>query len=264
MYIIGGKVDVAPRHRFTRDANVPFWTFTTHRKGNFTSWLKQGPKFTHDETTFFLAEPHTPYEIYSEGAVIGEIWAHFTPSASLLPLLNWPEEEQGTGRRILNVTDKFLWEKMYGAAQDMVDHINTLDEIQEPLAMHAMEHLFLLAQFFIKNRAEATVQDSRILQVLEMIRQNPAEQWSMRVLANAVNMSETNFAHRFAKEVGISPIRFADTQRMEYAKALLLRTNNPISAISEQLGYANPYHFSNRFQEITGLRPLAFRKNPGG
>lgn len=57
-----------------------------------------------------------------------------------------------------------------------------------------------------------------------------------------------------------SPKQYIDRIRLENAKQLLLNSTLSIAAISEQLGYANPFHFSKRFHQYFELSPSKFRQ----
>ncbi|MEO6846081.1 MAG: AraC family transcriptional regulator [Chthoniobacterales bacterium] len=260
MHIEAGKLNIKPRQGCHRRPDFPYYSLTAQRQGSFSVRSKNGPEFIHDQPTFYLTEPNTPYISLCIEPIKEEVWVSFTPPSNMLPLLKWPLEEPG--RRFLRVTNKMLWAKMYQSLEFAVTHMTSCETGCEALAMNALERTLLLAQPLVQNYAHGTPQDPRISQVMALIRENPAKQWTMQALTKAANMSATNLTHRFSETVGMSPVRYADIQRIEYAKSLLLRTSNSIGSISDRLGYANPYHFSNRFQKITGLRPLAFRKNP--
>jgi AraC-like DNA-binding protein len=48
--------------------------------------------------------------------------------------------------------------------------------------------------------------------------------------------------------------------RVERAKLLLLKTEWPVSAVAEQVGFSQTPYFSVCFKKQTGLSPLQFRK----
>ena len=47
---------------------------------------------------------------------------------------------------------------------------------------------------------------------------------------------------------------------MEKAKELLVRSNETISAIAEQVGYVEQKYFSQQFKKIVGVKPNVYRK----
>jgi AraC-like DNA-binding protein len=52
--------------------------------------------------------------------------------------------------------------------------------------------------------------------------------------------------------------------RMQHAAHLLATTEEKIEAIAREVGYQNPFAFSNTFKRMTGLRPSDFRSRKRG
>jgi len=73
-------------------------------------------------------------------------------------------------------------------------------------------------------------------------------------------LSESHFFALYKKNYGLSPMRDLINARITAAKNLLMFTDKKISEIAEKTGYSNPYHFSRQFKQITGITPIAFRK----
>ncbi|MEO6848418.1 MAG: AraC family transcriptional regulator [Chthoniobacterales bacterium] len=258
MYINGGRVDTKPRHRYRCADGMPFWLIAAHKKGSYLITGPDGQSFECDNTAFYLIAPNTPYETYSEKGYSGVIWIYFTPPAAMLPLLNWPEEVPG--RHALRVSSAPLRKEMYTALKYAVD--TALDQIypqHEVLALNGVERLLMLGSM---DSALSTLHDPRILNVLNLIHAEPGRHWTLKELAAAASMSPSNFSRLFTGDTGHSPIHYVEIRRIEQAKTLLIHTNNSISQIAEDLGYIDPYHFSNRFRDATKTSPRDFRKNP--
>ncbi len=47
--------------------------------------------------------------------------------------------------------------------------------------------------------------------------------------------------------------------RVQHAADLLATTEMTIDAIAAEVGYANPFAFSNTLKRMTGLRPTSYR-----
>ncbi|MEO8825877.1 MAG: AraC family transcriptional regulator [Chthoniobacterales bacterium] len=172
--------------------------------------------------------------------------------------MNWPEE--ASGRHLLRIFNQPLRKQMYLALKSAVESaLDILHPRNEVLALNGIERVLMLAP---PDPARNIPHDPRILKVLEAIHEQSGRHWTVRELAVSVNMSEPNLARLFAKEVGISPIRYAEARRIDQAKALLMHSNDSISEIAQSLGYVDPYHFSNRFRVTTGKSPRAFRSDP--
>jgi two-component system response regulator YesN len=64
----------------------------------------------------------------------------------------------------------------------------------------------------------------------------------------------------FKKETGMSISDYLQQTRIEYAKELLLNTDQSVSEIANASGYSNLSYFSAIFKKITGTSPGEYRK----
>lgn len=79
--------------------------------------------------------------------------------------------------------------------------------------------------------------------------------------AAAVNLSYETFRKSFREATGTTPAHYRALRRIEAAKALLrYRSGITNREIAETLGFADEFHFSRRFTQITGVTPRAFRQ----
>ena len=70
-----------------------------------------------------------------------------------------------------------------------------------------------------------------------------------------------NYLTRCMKRVyGLTPMEYLTDCRLEHARLLLLRTEQPISIVAEQVGFETVPYFSRRFAERFGFSPLKFRQ----
>ena len=102
--------------------------------------------------------------------------------------------------------------------------------------------------------------DIRILKVLKEIEMNTERTLNNTLLADITHMSPNSFARLFRQEVGESPQNYIKRRRIEKAGSLLHHSNFSIDHIAQITGFANRYHFSRVFRELTGVSPAAFRK----
>lgn len=79
-------------------------------------------------------------------------------------------------------------------------------------------------------------------------------------LARVCGISEVYFRKLFSERHGVSPRQYIIAARVERAKQLLSEGNKKISAISEESGFSNPYHFCRVFKERTGMTPTDYAK----
>jgi len=106
--------------------------------------------------------------------------------------------------------------------------------------------------------------DARITRVLAMVHDNPAERWTLARLAKAAGMSRATFSRRFAVHTGASPLGYVSELRMERARSLLARGDEPVSAVAVAVGYASLFAFSRAFKRHVGCAPTVYRVRERG
>jgi len=80
------------------------------------------------------------------------------------------------------------------------------------------------------------------------------------LLAEKCSISEVYLRKLFLKNFNMTPKQYIMDIRINKAKQLLSEGSLKINAVSEQCGFANPYHFSRYFKEKTGLTPTEYMK----
>lgn len=80
-------------------------------------------------------------------------------------------------------------------------------------------------------------------------------------VARQLNLSYSCFRKRFTQVLGTSPGRYRSQRIREQACQLMQQTDLTNQQIADRLGFADEFHFSHRFKELTGRSPKAFRKS---
>lgn len=112
-----------------------------------------------------------------------------------------------------------------------------------------------------KIESQKSIQE--FLPVLEYIHQNYNKKLTVLSLSKFLYLSETHFAAKFTKVIGLAPLRYVNLIRMEEAQHLLVETNDTLQMISSKVGYSDASHFSKTFKDYTSYSPGKFRKvNP--
>ncbi len=97
-------------------------------------------------------------------------------------------------------------------------------------------------------------------QVENYLRENFQKEITNEILAEALHF-HPNYISRCMKEIHrCTPMEYLLEYRIEQAKQFLLKTQWPVSAIAERVGFNYAPYFSTCFQRFTGTTPLAFRK----
>ncbi len=108
---------------------------------------------------------------------------------------------------------------------------------------------------------QVIVRDSCFHEVEEFIANNlhnPTE-ISTSALAARFNYSPSQFSRRFRAVAAKSVKEYVIGVKMEKAKELLRTINLSITDVAYQLGYSNPFYFTNVFTKHFGFPPSAYR-----
>jgi AraC-like DNA-binding protein len=138
----------------------------------------------------------------------------------------------------------------------------------EDLELLRMDVAHLMTVFFSGQSAVGFVQREQwpeavelaCLHIHERLEANCAAPIPLAELAETVHVSAPHLCRLFKASMGKSPAKVVCLIRLERAAALLLRSNFSIREIAEVYGFANPYHFSDRFKQEFGMSPRAMRK----
>jgi AraC-like DNA-binding protein len=74
------------------------------------------------------------------------------------------------------------------------------------------------------------------------------------------HMSVCWFIRSFKRYMGVTPMQYITSIRINKAKELLKNTNYSIQEISGLVGYENPLYFSRIFRKQIGCSPSGYRK----
>jgi len=85
------------------------------------------------------------------------------------------------------------------------------------------------------------------------------EPFQMEKLAQHSGLSVSRLAHLFTKQTGLSPQRFLERHRMQVASRLLRMTEFTVTEVAADVGYEDPFYFSNRFRRYSGKSPSQYR-----
>ena len=202
----------------------------------------------------------TDYQDYRTDPVVGRWrlqWSHFKPKPGWHPYLNWPINAIGVSQLHLpkgEVRDAF--------ARALLRTIRVLRR-RVPnagdFAANALEEALLWARLAAP-RGEWMQLDPRVRRAMDYLAENLRQPFDLEALARHCGLSVSRLAHLFKGEAGLSPQRFFEQQRMRQAGQLLGVTGLTIAEIAAEVGYDDPFYFTNRFRRHTGISPSAFRR----
>lgn len=84
---------------------------------------------------------------------------------------------------------------------------------------------------------------------------------TLRQICTELEITEEYLIRLFRRRVGMTPMKYYQSVKMEAATSLLLNTTMSVKEVSWKLGFASQYHFSRRFKSFSGVSPTEYRTN---
>ena len=86
------------------------------------------------------------------------------------------------------------------------------------------------------------------------------KQLTLKNMADYCHLSTTHFLRLFTKEMGISPLKYFQQEKIHQAADYVKNTSLKINQIAARFGFDDPYYFSKVFHKIMGVSPSEYRK----
>lgn len=102
--------------------------------------------------------------------------------------------------------------------------------------------------------------DERLAAALKQMHAHMDQSWSVAQLAKIAALSRSSFFERFTRTVGVAPMEYLLSWRMEIAKELLRRDELSVSEIAEHIGYGSTSAFSVAFTRHVGQPPSHYAR----
>jgi AraC-like DNA-binding protein len=110
----------------------------------------------------------------------------------------------------------------------------------------------------------AGLRDPAVGRALSLLHAQLEEDWTTDSLARSVQLSRSAFAERFTTLIGMPPMRYLTTWRMQVAMQKLRETRMNIAQIAFSVGYDSEAAFTRAFRRELGLPPAAWRRTAAG
>jgi AraC-like DNA-binding protein len=80
-------------------------------------------------------------------------------------------------------------------------------------------------------------------------------------LARELGVAYSYFRREFKRHTGLAPYQYVRRLRLEKARRLIGGSSESLQSISEQLGFASPFHLSSAFKKQYGQSPDHWRRH---
>lgn len=104
-----------------------------------------------------------------------------------------------------------------------------------------------------------TIKESYIRSAKQYIENNYQYKIKVSDIADALGLTPNYLANVFKEELDATPKQYLTHYRMLIASELLVKTNLNIKEIANEVGYKNPFHFSNEFKKVYNTSPTDYR-----
>ena len=114
--------------------------------------------------------------------------------------------------------------------------------------------------FKITDPSTFSLEDTLIIDALELIRKNLKKEFLINDLAQQLHVSYRTLIRRFKTSLGISIKSYIQSQRVESAKRLLELSQLNFEEIVYQVGYTDTSAFRKLFKKTTGMTPKLYKQ----
>jgi AraC-like DNA-binding protein len=102
--------------------------------------------------------------------------------------------------------------------------------------------------------------DERLAAALKLMHARIERSWTVAQLAKAAALSRSGFCERFTRTVGIAPMEYLVSWRMQIAKDLLRGDELSVAQVAERVGYGSTSAFSVAFTRQVGQSPSQYSR----
>ena len=123
-----------------------------------------------------------------------------------------------------------------------------------------IQHWVDLIHGYVLRFARPLQHDDALGLLWERVAAHLAENWTLARLAHEAGYSNEHLRRLCRRQLGRSPMHQVTYLRMRRAAELLSSSCHTVEAIAQEVGYQNPFVFSNAFTKWIGWRPSEYRK----
>ncbi len=107
----------------------------------------------------------------------------------------------------------------------------------------------------------AGLRDPHVARALALLHRDITRRWTVDDLGREVGLSRSALADRFIRLIGVPPIQYLASWRMQVAAQKLRGTSASLAQIAEIVGYDFEAAFSRAFKKAIGAAPATWRRS---
>lgn len=256
--LICDRFDRGPQYGVLREYGTRDWLLA-FTQGGQGSYRVGDEEQVCEPGDIFVLRPGTEHNYRTGPAGRWEFdWVHFVPRPEWADLLLLPELAPGL-LAIRLEPESGAFRRASAAFERMIRDTVTGGALQERLAFNALEELLLTinAHAGAAGRKEL---DPRVEAVLRLFSDHLKARHSLSGLARAACLSPSRLSHLFKQQTGDSVMETLLKMRLRHAAKLLEHTNRPVAEIADDVGFPNPFYFTEQFSAFYDMSPTQYRK----
>ena len=189
--------------------------------------------------------------------------AHTLNAFEALRGVNWkfcwacyqqPVEQRPIADVASPVMARFDARPLHSAIEGLIDECAG---VAEPTMI---QHWVDLIHGYVLRFAKPMQRDDRLQLLWERVVAELSDHWTLPRLAQEAGYSNEHLRRLCRRQLGRSPMQQVTYLRMRRAAELLTTSALTMEAIASQVGYHNPFVFSNAFTKWIGWRPSEYRR----
>jgi AraC-like DNA-binding protein len=107
----------------------------------------------------------------------------------------------------------------------------------------------------------AGLRDPHVARALALLHRDISRPWNVDDLGREVGLSRSALADRFTGLIGMPPMHYVASWRMQVATQKLRNTSASLAQIADLVGYGSEAAFSRAFKKAFGTAPAAWRRS---
>jgi AraC-like DNA-binding protein len=188
---------------------------------------------------------------------LGGDGAECNPLISTLPSLLKLSVEQGGAAEWIRSTFQYAAEEV---AAGRPGSATVLAKLSELLFVEAVRRY---AEALPEGQTGwlAGLRDPYVARALAVLHRDIARPWNVDDLGREVALSRSALADRFIRLIGVPPMHYLASWRMQVATQQLRNTSAPLARVAEMVGYSSEAAFSRAFKKAFGTAPATWRRS---
>jgi AraC-like DNA-binding protein len=106
----------------------------------------------------------------------------------------------------------------------------------------------------------AGLREPRVARALALLHGDIAKRWTVDDLGREVGLSRSALADRFIQLIGVPPMHYLISWRMQVASQKLRETSSSLAQVADLVGYDSEAAFSRAFKKEFGTAPATWRR----